>query len=108
MAYEVRVGQDAQNDLLSIREYISQSESPERARLVADRITDRIASLSELPYRGRTIDEPPEVAALEYREVFVTSFRIIYAVGTDYVQVQMIVDARREMGPLMMQELFSR
>ena len=54
----------------------------------------------------RTLDHPPDLAALgvrEYREVFFKPYRIIYRVQNEHVYVYLIADGRRDM-----QELLSR
>ena len=108
MAYDVVIGGGAMRDMRAIHRFISEQESPLRAERVANRLMERILSLDSLPYRGRRFVGSSEIEHLEYRELLMTPFRIIYRVDRDLVDVLMIVDSRRNLDELFLQELSSR
>lgn len=49
-------------------------------------------SLASFPRRGRIVPELPEG---KYREIFEASFRIVYTVGRDRVEILTVFDASR-------------
>lgn len=77
----------AQAHLESIHRYIAQ-DSPEYARHVVDRITQRSIQISEHPFSGRKV---PEYNADKIREVIETPYRIIYHIKTDQIDVLAVI-----------------
>jgi len=76
--------------LEAIQDFIAE-RSPENAERVVARLTARAASLSHLWRRGRRV---PEFDDPGLREVMEGSFRIIYRVVDDAVEIATIFDAR--------------
>ncbi|HUA93744.1 MAG TPA: type II toxin-antitoxin system RelE/ParE family toxin [Terracidiphilus sp.] len=105
MTFSVRVTAGARKDLRRIHDYISQSDSRDKADSVALHILKAISTLENLPMRGV---HPPELLALgnrTYREVFFKPYRIIYRVQGELVFVALIADGRREMHSLLSDRL---
>ena len=61
--------------------------------------------LAEFPLRGRYPTELAEIGILEYREVSVTPYRVIYLLSGDYVYVLVIADGRRDLQALLERRL---
>jgi plasmid stabilization system protein ParE len=80
----------------AIHAYISH-DSPEYARIAVDRITRRSVQIAEHPLAGRRV---PEFDCDQVREVIEGSYRIMYRVGPDSIEVLAVIhgamDAFRE------------
>jgi toxin ParE1/3/4 len=59
-------------------------ETPRYAGVLATRIFRAVEQLEDLPRAGRVV---PELGRADVREVFVQSYRVIYRVAEDSVQI---------------------
>lgn len=90
----------AVDDLEEIAEYIAH-DSPAYARAVSRRVFERAESLTEQPRQGRRV--PEYDGSNELREVFIHSWRLIYSVTSEEVQIVAIVHGARllaNVGPI--------
>lgn len=85
----------ALNDLRDIRDYVSQDD-PIAAKRLAEKIRNGVLRLADHPLSGRVV---PELSGLDYREVIVAPYRIVYAVKRDKVIILRVWHGRREMIP---------
>jgi toxin ParE1/3/4 len=83
--------EQARDDLRGIKAYIGQ-DSPEAADKFVQRLTDRTRSLQQFPLMGAIIAEDDTAT---YREVLEGSYRIIYRVDEDAVQIAMVFHGAR-------------
>ena len=83
----------AKESLRAIFNYIAQS-SPEFARRMVDRITDRSEQMSTFPLSGRVV---PEFNVGQLRELFERPYRIIYHLRPDRIEVVAVVHMARRM-----------
>jgi toxin ParE1/3/4 len=77
----------AERHLDAIYAYIAQ-DSPEYARRIVDRLTRRSQQISEFPFSGRRV---PEYDVDQIREVIEGSFRIIYYIKADQIDVLAVI-----------------
>jgi toxin ParE1/3/4 len=77
----------ALEQLWAIHEYIAQS-SPEYAQRVVDRLTKRTQQISDFPLSGRMV---PEYNAPQIREVIEGSYRLIYYIKPDQIDVLAVI-----------------
>jgi toxin ParE1/3/4 len=77
----------AEGHLDAIYRYIAQN-SPEYAKLMVDRITRRSQQIAKYPHSGRTL---PEYDFKQIREVIEGSYRIIYYIKTDQIDVLAVI-----------------
>ena len=77
----------AENHLDSIYAYIAQ-DSPEYARRIADRITRRSQQIGKFPSSGRRV---PEYDVDEIREIIEGSFRVIYRIKSDQIDILAVI-----------------
>jgi addiction module RelE/StbE family toxin len=75
------------NHLAAIREYIAQ-DSPEYARRLVDRLTRRSKQIAAFPLSGRVV---PEYEIEQVREVIEGSYRIIYHITADQIDVLAVI-----------------
>ena len=95
----------ARDDLESIADYIA-TDSYERAIEIVARLNTKAQTLVELTERGRVVPEMLELGKRDYRELVVSPWRLIYRLeGTDRVTVCAVLDARRDLGQLLLDRL---
>lgn len=92
--YRVIWTPQAQQDLKSIKAYISQHD-PRAAASFVKRIRQRGRKLVTLPSAGVPVEQPfrPDL-----REFFVGNYRIIYHVGRDVVHILLAAHGARLLG----------
>jgi toxin ParE1/3/4 len=77
----------AEGNLDAIFDYIAQN-SPEYAKNVVDLITRRSQQIAEYPLSGRKV---PEYDFNQIREVIEGSYRIIYCIKSDQIDVLAVI-----------------
>ena len=105
MAYDVKLTDDAAQDLDELFEFIARSDSRQSAEHVLARVDAVFSSLAAYSQRGTF---PPELATLgirDYREVFFKPYRVIYRPLGKIVFVYLIADGRRDMQTLLKRRL---
>ena len=101
----VRLTRGAARDLQDICSYLARHGSPKRAELLLDRVEEVVDGLSEFPLRGRYPKELADLGILDYREVRIDHYRVIYRVTSEHVDVLLIADGRRDMQTLLERRL---
>lgn len=77
----------AEAHLDAIHDYIAQN-SPEYAKLIVDRLTRRSQQIGKFPFSGRRV---PEYDIDQIREVIEGSYRIIYYIKSDQIDVLAVI-----------------
>ena len=77
----------AEGHLDAIYAYVAQ-DSPQYARRMVDRLTRRSQQIAEFPFSGRRV---PEYDVDQIREVIEGSFRIIYHIKADQIDVLTVI-----------------
>jgi len=85
----------ALRDLRSIADYISK-DNPRAARRWVARLRERAAKAPQFPYAGRKV---PEFDRDDIREVFLGSYRIIYRIYPDFIEVLTVFEGHRLLRP---------
>ena len=80
----------AQLDL--IHNYVAQT-SPEYAQRIVDQLTNRSKQIADFPYSGRMV---PEYELNLMRELIEGSYRIIYLIKDEQIEVLAVIHASRE------------
>ncbi len=88
----VRWSAPAKADLRSIFEYISR-DSPHYARKVTQEIVAKVDVLNDLPKIGRVV---PEIGEPAVRELSLYSYRILYEIHTDHIDILAVIHKRRD------------
>ncbi|MCA2940222.1 MAG: type II toxin-antitoxin system RelE/ParE family toxin [Microcystis aeruginosa L111-01] len=81
----------AVNHLSSIYNYISQN-SPQYAQRLVERLTRRSEQIANFPFSGRIV---PEFETEQLREVIEGSYRIIYYIKPEQIDVIAVLHAAR-------------
>ncbi len=93
MAREVRWSGPARDDLFQAAEYIAR-DSRHYASALLEAARDAARSLAVFPERGR---RNPEVGEESVREIFVQSYRLIYEIHPDAIDVIAFVHGARDL-----------
>ncbi|MEA5603247.1 type II toxin-antitoxin system RelE/ParE family toxin [Nostoc sp. UHCC 0252] len=75
--------------------YIAQN-SPQYAARIVDRITKRSEQIANFPFSGRTV---PEFETEQVREVIEGSYRIIYYIKTEQIDVLAVIHGSQQITP---------
>ena len=105
MPFVVRLTGGAARDLEDICRYLIRNGSMDRAKLVLDRVEEELGGLSEFPLRGRYPKELADLGILDYREMLIDPYRMIYRVSGGNVDVLVIADGRRDFRTLLERRL---
>ena len=90
MAYRIIWSPEASADLRGIKEYIS-SDSEKYAALTTRRIITATRRLTQFPFSRRMVPEP---ANPNLREIFASSWRIVYRVSGNTITILSVVHFR--------------
>jgi toxin ParE1/3/4 len=86
----------ARNDLKQIYDYIAK-DSKYYATNVVEKIITKAENINEFPEIGRVV---PEIGDENVRELIIYSYRLIYEVVPDNVQILAIIHGKRDFSSL--------
>ena len=104
--YEVIWSYVAENDLRNIIEYIAK-DSPANASKVFKKIRQKASSLYILPERGRIVQELRDQGILQYRELIISPWRVIYRISEKSVYVLSILDSRQNVEDILLERFIN-
>jgi toxin ParE1/3/4 len=104
--YEVRWSETSEKDLIYIVEYISK-DSPSTAYEKFKEIKEKSSCLYSFPDRGRIVPELQEQGIIQYRELIISPWRIIYRISKNSVYVLSVLDARQNVEDILLRRLIS-
>ena len=102
--YKVLWANSASEDLRLIVEYIH-TDNPIAARDIFEKLKSKSLSLNAFPERGRIVPELKEHGILQYRELVIPPWRIIYRVSEKWVHVLLVIDSRRNVEDVLLSRL---
>ncbi len=102
--YKVVWGSSAENDLKSIIEYIAE-DSPSDALKIFKNIKQKASGLFTFPERGRIVPELRDHGILQYRELIVPPWRILYRISEKQVFVLSVLDSRQNIEDILFNRL---
>lgn len=105
MRFEVLLTDAAARDLQSIHAYISESDSPASAERILAEMLKVAERLEVFPDRGSRPRELLALGYVDYRQIMIKPWRVIYRIAAQRVFILMIADGRREMRTLLAQRL---
>ena len=82
----------ALNQLEAIRDYLAQT-SPDYARRVVERLVNRSEQIAAFPRSGRMV---PEYEIDEVRQVVESSYRVIYLIKEEQVEILAVIHTSRK------------
>ena len=84
-------------DLDQIIDYVALDSGVDHALGLYEKIRDKIDSLSRLPRRGRIVPELESISVLEFREILMDRYRIIFRIDDKKVVLVGVFDGRRDL-----------
>jgi toxin ParE1/3/4 len=102
--YQVVWSDIAENDLRNIIEYIA-DDSPPNALKIFKSIKQKVSSLNTFPERGRIVPELRDQGILQYRELIISPWRILYRISEMKVFVLSVLDSRRNIEDILLKRL---
>ena len=102
--YSVVWANIAEEDLIAIIKYILPA-NPAAARDSLERIKSKVSNLDSLPKRGRIVPELRQQGILQYRELVVPPWRIVYRISDSYVYVLSVFDSRQNVEDVLLDRL---
>jgi toxin ParE1/3/4 len=105
MLYEVVLTHNAEADINSLHQRISEYDSPAKADALLSKIEDVITSLEHLPTKGSYPPEMISVGIKEYRQILFKPYRMIYSIKPSVVTIHVVTDSRRDLQGLLMVRL---
>jgi len=102
--YEVLWAHTAAKDFENIIDYIA-NDSPSNAQQLLKKIRDEASSLSTFPERGRVVPELRTQGILQYRDLIIPPWRIIYRISGKCVYILAVFDSRQNMEDILLQRL---
>ena len=97
----------AENDLKAIIEYIS-ADNPNNALNVLKKIKKKASNLYTLPERGRIVPELQDQGILQYRELVITPWRLIYRIAERKIFVLSVIDSRQNVEDILLKRMINR
>ena len=94
----------AENDLKNIIEYIS-VDSPQNAFKILKKIKQKASNLYTLPERGRIVPELQDQGILQYRELVIPPWRLIYRTSERKIFVLSVIDSRQNVEDILLKRL---
>jgi len=104
--YKVIWANVAESDLKDIIEYIS-IDSPQNALRILKNIKQKTSELYTLPERNRIVPELQDQGILQYREMIIPPWRLIYRIAEQKVYVLSLIDSRRNVEDLLLKRLIA-
>ncbi len=92
--------------LNSYTEYIA-IDSPSNVLKVLTKIKKRSEALYSFPERGRIVPELLEFNILQYREIIIDPWRVVYKVIERHVFVMSVLDSRRNIEDILLDRLIN-
>ena len=94
----------AENDLKNIIEYIS-VDSPQNALKILKKNKQKATNLYTLPERGRIVPELQDQGVLQYRELVIPPWRLIYRTSERKIFVLSVIDSRQNVEDILLKRL---
>ena len=103
-SYDVVWAEIAEEDLTAIIKYIH-SDNPSAAKDSLEKIKTKFSNLNSRPQRGRIVPELLQQGILQYRELLVPPWRIIYRISDSNVYVLSVIDLRQNIEDVLLHRL---
>lgn len=103
-SYEIAWARVAENDLKEIIDYIA-IDSPTNALKIFQKIKKKASSLYTMPERCRIVPELKDQGILQYRELIVPPWRIIFRIAEIKIYVLSVLDSRQNIEDILLKRL---
>lgn len=100
--FGVEWAQPARKDLENIIDYISQDDV-DIAVTIFEKIKSKCDTLNRFPDRGRIVPDLKAYGLLDYRELIVSHWRVIFRTSDQKVYVLAVIDSRRNIDDILIE-----
>jgi toxin ParE1/3/4 len=100
--YEIVWAASAENDLKKLIDYIA-IDSPANAFKFFQNIKERASSLYSMPERCRIVPELREQGIIQYRELIVAPWRIMFRITKMKIYILSVIDSRRNIEDILLE-----
>lgn len=107
MRFAVELTSGAARDLEDICDGLAMRRGADDADALLDLFLSKIATLESFPQRGTIPKELETLGVLDFRQLNMEQFRLIYRVLGQTVYIVLIADGRRDMQSLLQQRLLA-
>lgn len=107
LAYDVIWANVAENDLKNIIAYIAK-DSPQNALNILNDIRQKASHLYTLPERGRIVPELQGQGIINYRELIISPWRLIYRIFERKVYVLSVIDSRQNVEDVLLKRFINK
>ena len=97
----------AENDFKKIIDFIS-IDSPQNALKILKSIKQKVANLYTLPERDHIVSELQGQGILQYRELIIPPWRLIYRIDERKVYILSVIDSRRNVEDILLVRLVGK
>jgi addiction module RelE/StbE family toxin len=104
--YDIVWAKSAEKDLAGILKYIAR-DSPSQSLKILHLIKRKASSLYYAPTRGRIVPELQEQGVLQYRELVISPWRVMYRIAGKVVVVLAVLDSRRNIEDILLGRLLN-
>ncbi|RLC05052.1 MAG: plasmid stabilization protein [Deltaproteobacteria bacterium] len=104
--YKVIWANVAESDLKDIIEYIS-IDIPQNALRILKNIKQKTSELYTLPERNRIVPGLQDQGILQYREMIIPPWKLIYRIAERKVYVLSLIDSRRNVEDILLKRLIA-
>ncbi|MCD4719707.1 MAG: type II toxin-antitoxin system RelE/ParE family toxin [Desulfobacula sp.] len=104
--YQVIWTHVAENDLKEIIEYVS-NDRPQAALKILKTIKDKASNLYTLPERGRIVPELKDQGILQYRELVIPPWRLLYRIMDRKIFVLSVIDSRQNVEDILLKRMIN-
>src|SRR4030042_173207 len=102
--YEIIWARIAENELKEIIDYIA-IDSPANALKIFKKIKNKASSLYTMPERCRIVPELKDQGVMQYRELIVPPWRIMFRISEKKVYVLSVIDSRQNIEDILLKRL---
>jgi toxin ParE1/3/4 len=94
----------AESDLKEIIEYISMNR-PQAALTILKKIKNKASDLYVFPEKGRIVPELQDQGIVQYRELVISPWRLIYRILDRKIFVLLVMDSRQNIEDILLKRL---
>ncbi|MGM0426749.1 MAG: type II toxin-antitoxin system RelE/ParE family toxin [Thermodesulfobacteriota bacterium] len=107
LEYKVIWANVAENDLTNIIEHIAE-DSPQNALTIFNKIRKKASHLYTLPEKGRIVPELQGQGIIQYRELIISPWRLIYRISGRNVYVLSVIDSRQNVEDILLKRFVNK
>ena len=102
--YEIIWAGVAENDLKTLIDFIAEN-NPQNELKILKKIKEKASRLYTLPERSRIVPELQEQGILQYRELVIPPWRLIYRISERKIFVLSLIDLRQNVEDILLKRL---